>query len=761
MALIVKDRVLETCSTSGLVDFTLTGAVTGYQRFSAIGNGNTTYYAAYVIGSNDWEVGIGTVGTSSLTRDTILSSSTGSKVNFTGNPVVWCDLPSSKALFIDSANNASANSFLSGFTNVAASATPITLTVASTPDYVVTGSGGQTIKLPDATTLTNGTVFSFDNNQSSGAITVNNNSNTLVVSVPSGGYVYLRLLSNATAAGSWDRHDLAPSNVSWSTNTFDYPGSITSATWNGSTVAVNRGGTGQSSAFVAGGIVYGSSTTALAVTAIGTTGQVLLSNGASAPTWGNPTAGAGGSTTQVQYNSSGALAGSANMTFDGTKLTLANDASVAGLTVGKGNGSQVGNTALGASALAGVNTNNASTAVGYQALTAQTSGYNDAFGYQSLLSVTTASNNCAFGIQTLKSNTSGTRNSAFGSYNTNLTSPLYSNTTGNDNAAFGNATLTSNVSGNYNSAFGSLALQKNTGSNNSGFGYQALNANTSGTNNTAIGMYALVLNVTGGNNVAVGHSSLYNNTASNNTALGYQAGYSNTTGGSNAFLGYQAGYGSTLSSAVGVGYQALNAGGGGNSVALGYQTLLVENTSGGNNVAIGYRAGYAVTSGGSCVAIGYQALIASTTANYNIAIGTQSLFATTSGSNNIALGRAAGYGVASANANTTGSNNIYIGYQSVGSGVNNTNEVVIGDGGIGNGSNTTTIGNSSTTLTKFFGVTRSTNYTVATLPSASTSGIGAMAFVTDALAPTFGATVVTGGAVAVPVYSDGTNWKVG
>ena len=54
-----------------------------------------------------------------------------------------------------------------------------------------------------------------------------------------------------------------------------------------------------------------------------------------------------------------------------------------------------------------------------------------------------------------------------------------------------------------------------------------------------------------------------------------------------------------------------------------------------------------------------------------------------------------------------------------------------------------------------------TNYTVATLPSATTSGTGARAFVTDALAPTFGATVVTGGAVAVPVYSDGTNWKVG
>ena len=51
------------------------------------------------------------------------------------------------------------------------------------------------------------------------------------------------------------------------------------------------------------------------------------------------------------------------------------------------------------------------------------------------------------------------------------------------------------------------------------------------------------------------------------------------------------------------------------------------------------------------------------------------------------------------------------------------------------------------------------NYTVATLPSASTSGVGARAFVTDALAPVVGATVVTGGAISVPVYSDGTNWR--
>jgi len=53
------------------------------------------------------------------------------------------------------------------------------------------------------------------------------------------------------------------------------------------------------------------------------------------------------------------------------------------------------------------------------------------------------------------------------------------------------------------------------------------------------------------------------------------------------------------------------------------------------------------------------------------------------------------------------------------------------------------------------------NYLVADLPSAATSGLGARAFVTDATAPTFGSAVVGGGAVATPVYSDGTNWIVG
>jgi hypothetical protein len=161
----------------------------------------------------------------------------------------------------DANQNISSNNMFEGFTSVAASGSLITLTASSAPNYVVTGSGGQIIQLPDARTLPkDADIFSFNNNQSSGAITVNNNSGTLIASIPSGGYVSLSLLDNTLAAGSWDRHDQAPANVSWSTNTLDYSGSFTSGTWNGNTVQVNRGGTG---ATTLTGYVKGSGTSAL------------------------------------------------------------------------------------------------------------------------------------------------------------------------------------------------------------------------------------------------------------------------------------------------------------------------------------------------------------------------------------------------------------------------------------------------------------------------------------------------------------------
>lgn len=105
MALIIKDRVLETCSSPGSGAVTLLGAVTGYQSFNAaVGNGNTCYYAIADQNGNNWETGVGTfTAPDSLARTTILASSNGgSVVNFsTGTQNVFLTYPASKAVTTD------------------------------------------------------------------------------------------------------------------------------------------------------------------------------------------------------------------------------------------------------------------------------------------------------------------------------------------------------------------------------------------------------------------------------------------------------------------------------------------------------------------------------------------------------------------------------------------------------------------------------------------------------------------------------------
>jgi hypothetical protein len=98
MALILADRVKDTTTTSSTGTVTLSGtAPTGYQNFSVIGNGNTTYYTIAHQTANEWEVGIGTYTSSgtTLSRDTVFSSSnSGSKVNFSaGTKDVFVSAP--------------------------------------------------------------------------------------------------------------------------------------------------------------------------------------------------------------------------------------------------------------------------------------------------------------------------------------------------------------------------------------------------------------------------------------------------------------------------------------------------------------------------------------------------------------------------------------------------------------------------------------------------------------------------------------------
>ena len=106
MALNIADRVKESSVTNGTGTVTLGGAVSGYQSFATIGNGNQCYYTIVNLAVvTEWEVGVGTYTASgtTLSRDTVLDSSTGgAKVSFSaGNKEVFVTYPADKAVFAD------------------------------------------------------------------------------------------------------------------------------------------------------------------------------------------------------------------------------------------------------------------------------------------------------------------------------------------------------------------------------------------------------------------------------------------------------------------------------------------------------------------------------------------------------------------------------------------------------------------------------------------------------------------------------------
>ena len=104
MALVINDRVKETSTTTGTGTFNLAGASQDFESFvSGIGTGNTTYYCITNTGSNEFEVGIGTVtdaATDTLSRDTVISSTNSDAlVNFSaGEKEVFCTIPAKRAM---------------------------------------------------------------------------------------------------------------------------------------------------------------------------------------------------------------------------------------------------------------------------------------------------------------------------------------------------------------------------------------------------------------------------------------------------------------------------------------------------------------------------------------------------------------------------------------------------------------------------------------------------------------------------------------
>ena len=109
MAIVLSDRVKETTITQGTGSITLGGALGGFVSFAdGIGDNNETYYV--IENDTNFEVGMGTYSSGSLSRDTVLASSnSGSKISLTGVSFVFCTLPADKALFKDGAGDVAVN----------------------------------------------------------------------------------------------------------------------------------------------------------------------------------------------------------------------------------------------------------------------------------------------------------------------------------------------------------------------------------------------------------------------------------------------------------------------------------------------------------------------------------------------------------------------------------------------------------------------------------------------------------------------------
>ena len=275
MALILKDRVQETSTTTGTGTLTLAGAVTQFQTFSsAVGNGNTTYYTIYNAGGTQWEVGLGTVGAGTLSRDTVLASSNSNAlVSFTGTLYVFGDYPAGKAVYLDAIGTATVSQLATSSTT---STTPVLSYNASNSNYAagatVAGSYLQTVMQNKSGTANASTNYVLSND----------------LGTDSTYYGEFGMNSSVFSSGTPADFFSLNNGIYYS----GHDGPITVGSGNGSSLYLAWGTTGQSAHVINATGSIGLNTNITGTSNFGTSGQVLTSAGSAAtPTWTTPTTG--------------------------------------------------------------------------------------------------------------------------------------------------------------------------------------------------------------------------------------------------------------------------------------------------------------------------------------------------------------------------------------------------------------------------------------------------------------------------------------
>jgi hypothetical protein len=204
MAYLFADRVQVTATANTTVSFGSMTAVTGFQSFAFLTTtGNTTYYSATDTSGN-WEVGIGTYNTTGpVLNRTLISSSTGSLITFSGTVNVFCTYPSERAVLTDFTQTLTSKRITPRVTTVSGSITPN----ADTDDqFNATSLSGSTLTVTNPTgTATDGQRLTL---RLSGAITTLSwgtayTGRGIVLPASLASFTYVGCIYNAATPG-WD-----------------------------------------------------------------------------------------------------------------------------------------------------------------------------------------------------------------------------------------------------------------------------------------------------------------------------------------------------------------------------------------------------------------------------------------------------------------------------------------------------------------------------------------------------------------------------
>ena len=364
MALVLADHVKETTTTTGTGTLTLTGAVAGFQTFAAVGNGNSTYYG--IQSGTDWEIGVGTYSSTgpTLSRDTILSSSaSGSAISVASGATVFVTYPAEKAIaagtgyftdqFAGNFIDGTVVDYSSGFGRIYVGGSDgIKFLTNGGADLLATANANGDWNLTGYLSIGSGTPISGATNP---LFEINGAANNYVqayihndASGASASADFICYPNNGTDTHGWIDIGACSSGYADATYTVTGPNELYlfasapsgSSTTGNMVFATDSTGTANAFQWYIGGFTQSKSayklqlgssgldlkTTLLLNGSAGTSGYVLTSAGAgSIPTW-QPAGGGGGSpggsSGQVQYNSSGSFAGAANVNIDNGDLVL-------------------------------------------------------------------------------------------------------------------------------------------------------------------------------------------------------------------------------------------------------------------------------------------------------------------------------------------------------------------------------------------------------------------------------------------------------